>query len=916
MASNDTKPYVPMLWTAHKSINHTRVQELLAMCEEKNQYTNGGPVCNYLESLIRKLLVIESKKCVVVCSSATAGLHALMASMEYYSSMSNINTNTTDTTHTTHTIDTTHTTNANIDMYANYKPGKWITQDFTSPATAQGPLQESIDIFDVDIVTGGICMDSLHKLEKSGEQHMVPGIICTNIFGNVIDIDKYRDWCHRNGDKWLILDNAATPYTFYKGRNSVNYGNGSVVSFHHSKPIGFGEGGVIVADIELEQTIRCMVNFGIDKDKKRPWLRIGSNYKMSDISAAYIIQYLEDNFENILKHHTTMYIDALKYVMSHKNNTANTKFSNLNLYPNFADLPNMTEIDNVDNGDKLYKISSFSNSVDVQLLPSCILFLNDVFTEEYIKEVNTAYNIDIRKYYSPLTNMLNAIHIYDMALCYPIHLDMNSIKIPDPDLIRPLDTNLYTINLTYINLGTTKDEIPSYIQWPDIYYTPEYGRVAQESYPGAIWECCIGTVSNPQNPHETNNTANTKNNNNTTLLMSDEPYYLIHCYLLRPTDPPLLVLDTNTEDNKYDNSIKQTQQYYDLITPIGYLGPSGSPRMMRHLSEAFNDKFAESAKEMGYLTQVIRRSPYAIPQPIASIRWHKIASKATYSVPIARFKTIYDYMDATSSSQRRAINKAKKTGLEFTIENYKYDWEDDSASQRLINMYNNTIRRISANTSYQFTDAYFSYLGKLEDKYPGSVYLSQVFMPSISQLPINNNNPIAMAIILSWPTTMTDSDKLQTNYYHYHLGGFLPEYGDKYPMNFLYYKVIEYAINQPNNTRPQLFHLGGGICTGDGLEQLHAKVALEHQSPLQYTIYGEVFNDDIYQKLENEYLESGLSKHKSICTNGNARRNNGNSSSHSNNNNDNIDSSKKDIYRKRAKKYKYFPVYKENDNGI
>ena len=78
------------------------------------------------------------------------------------------------------------------------------------------------------------------------------GIIVTNIFGNVVDIDKYVEWAEKN-KKFLVFDNAATAYTFYKGKNSCNYGSGSILSFHHTKPFGFGEGGCIVIDKKYEQ---------------------------------------------------------------------------------------------------------------------------------------------------------------------------------------------------------------------------------------------------------------------------------------------------------------------------------------------------------------------------------------------------------------------------------------------------------------------------------------------------------------------------------------------------------------------------------------------------------------------------------------------------------------------------------------
>ena len=72
-------------------------------------------------------------------------------------------------------------------------------------------------------------------------------VIATNCFGHLQDLN-YITTQALNHDKILIFDNAATPYSFYKGTNSCNLGVGSFVSFHHTKPIGFGEGGIAIID--------------------------------------------------------------------------------------------------------------------------------------------------------------------------------------------------------------------------------------------------------------------------------------------------------------------------------------------------------------------------------------------------------------------------------------------------------------------------------------------------------------------------------------------------------------------------------------------------------------------------------------------------------------------------------------------
>ena len=253
-------------WLARKTINWDQVQEILKPCEESNQYTNIGPVIGKLETFIRTKFGISSEKAVIVTSNGTTALHALIAGI-------------------------------------NVSEGRelaYCTQSFTFPSSVQGPLINSkiIDIYE----NGGL---DLFQLPKTNDYD---GIIVTNVHGNVTDIDKYLYFCEEN-KKILIFDNAATGYTYYGGINSCNYGTASIISFHHTKPFGFGEGGVIVVNREYEKSIRKVLNFGIDNTVGETALYhpFGSNYRMCDINAAFILSYLKDNFEKIVERHIEIY---------------------------------------------------------------------------------------------------------------------------------------------------------------------------------------------------------------------------------------------------------------------------------------------------------------------------------------------------------------------------------------------------------------------------------------------------------------------------------------------------------------------------------------------------------------------------------------------------------------------------------
>ena len=330
------------MWVPKKMINVEKVNTLLQHSIKENQFTNGGPNTTSLEKIIKDKLHID--KSVVCVSNGTVALWAIVSCFELFYS----------------------------------KPLQFSTQSFTFPSSAQGPL-ENVHIVDID-KDGGMDLDKIPPCD---------GIIVTNVFGNVVDIEKYEIWCKQN-NKFLIFDNAATPYTSYKGKNSSNYGNASTISFHHTKPIGFGEGGCIIIDSKYEKTLRTVLNFGIDNQSISPkWNPKGGNYKMSDIQAVYIIQYL-DHFKKIKDHAESLY----RYF---SNNTT------LTMYPNFSD--------------------------DTPFV-SCICFFSEN-SNEIIKKL-TEQNIFSRKYYYPLIDSEIANYFFNKIVCIPCTIDMT---ITDIDFI-------------------------------------------------------------------------------------------------------------------------------------------------------------------------------------------------------------------------------------------------------------------------------------------------------------------------------------------------------------------------------------------------------------------------------------------------------------------------------------------------
>ena len=334
-------------WVPNKIIDYEKVNTLLKKCEETKQFTNYGPNVQLLEKFIKEKYDIQENKSVIAVVNASLGLQIL-----------------------------THV----LSVFEN-KELNWATQSFTFPPSNQGTLKDS-NILDIDL-EGGLNLDEI--------TNNIHGIIVTNIFGNIVDIDKYTEYCNRN-NKYLIFDNAATHYTFYKGKNCLNYGNGCIISFHHTKPFGFGEGGAIIVDSKYETHIRKLINFGIDLYKTEYYSQEANNCKMSDISAVYIIQYLEDHFEIIINKHQELF--------NYLENKLKENNLNIQLYPSFHDKNKNC-------------VSCF-----------CLLFEN-YETSIKIEKILLENDIFCRKYYHPLKETKNTVYIYNKILCLPCNIDMN-----------------------------------------------------------------------------------------------------------------------------------------------------------------------------------------------------------------------------------------------------------------------------------------------------------------------------------------------------------------------------------------------------------------------------------------------------------------------------------------------------------
>lgn len=294
------------------------------------------------------------------------------------------------------------------------------------------------------------------------------------------------------------------------------------------------------------------------------------------------------------------------------------------------------------------------------------------------------------------------------------------------------------------------NNIPTNINYPDIYFTPEYGKACEYS-DNAIWELC-------------------------------QYKDLIYVYLKK-------------------EYVFENLTYYDLITPYGY---SGYFYEREETLDEFIHVFREEAIKRNYLTEVVRQNPYLNIN--ISKYYEPIVNKTTLGINLNNFKTFDDYLNNTHRDNKRGYNLAIKSKLvsllkPFNLENYE--------EFKLI--YENTMHNLNSSKYYYFNDNYYNALFDMKELiYFMDVYKDNILIASCMLFKFNNflhyhlggsllefrnlrpNNFLHCSVI---------KYGIQNNYNLYHLGGGLKdndslfEFKNKIADTKFNYTIYKHVLN-------------------------------------------------------------------------------------------------------------------------
>lgn len=153
----------------------------------------------------------------------------------------------------------------------------------------------------IDILPDTWCIDP-SKIEAAITPK-TKAIIAVHLYGNLCDMDAIMAIGKKYG-LYVIEDAAEAIGSVYKGKKAGSIGDFGVFSFHGTKTVTTGEGGMFVTnDTELFEKVNILNSHGRNpKNLKQFWAEtIGFKYKISNIQAAIGCAQMERIYELIEK---------------------------------------------------------------------------------------------------------------------------------------------------------------------------------------------------------------------------------------------------------------------------------------------------------------------------------------------------------------------------------------------------------------------------------------------------------------------------------------------------------------------------------------------------------------------------------------------------------------------------------------
>ena len=163
-----------------------------------------------------------------------------------------------------------------------------IVPDITWIATVEPVLYIGAKPVFVDVLKNSWCIDP--KKIREAITSKTKAIIVVHLYGNICEMDEIMGIAKEHN--LVVLEDAAEALgSEYNGKKAGSIGDAGVFSFHGTKTMTTGEGGILITNNEaVYEKAKVLNDHGRnpkDPDNKMFWMReYGYKYKMSNLQAA------------------------------------------------------------------------------------------------------------------------------------------------------------------------------------------------------------------------------------------------------------------------------------------------------------------------------------------------------------------------------------------------------------------------------------------------------------------------------------------------------------------------------------------------------------------------------------------------------------------------------------------------------
>lgn len=184
-------------------------------------------------------------------------------------------------------------------ILACFEPGdEVILPSYTFPTTASSLAKEGVSLVFVDIRPDTMNIDE--KLIEDAITSKTKAIMVMHYAGVACEMDTIMDIAKKY-DLMVIEDAAQCLMAWYKGKHLGSIGDFGTFSFHETKNFTMGEGGaLLIKNTRFNDEADNLKDSGTDRQgflkgkvSAYSWVRLGSSYMPSEISAAYLYGQLE-----------------------------------------------------------------------------------------------------------------------------------------------------------------------------------------------------------------------------------------------------------------------------------------------------------------------------------------------------------------------------------------------------------------------------------------------------------------------------------------------------------------------------------------------------------------------------------------------------------------------------------------------